>query len=176
MNNLNNKSTNKILDINKLNEIFNLKDLKESIDNYNQISTNLNLTDQSKVYDELSKLIQNGNFILETLKYHVENNLDNAELINGIANIMNSIRDTLKEFTKIYLNQIQFEQKLQIEKLRLAGRKELLDAKIKATNNLLNIQNNNQSIPLIPYTPENIIKEIIEIEKEEEKLKEKENK
>jgi len=160
------KTTKNILDVNGLNEMFNIQDSKLPIQ-----TTTIDPNNTKQIYEEMGKLVQTGNYILETLKFHVEHNLDNAELVTGVANVMNSIRDTLKEFTKIYLNQIQHEQKIELEKLKLTGKKELLETKIQAANNILNSGENSkqlndkQSIPLIPFSPENIIKEIIKAEK-----------
>lgn len=140
-----------LLDENKLNDLFNLEEKKETINN------TVNTDSVKAVYDELKKLIENGNSILETVKYVVQSNAD-PELVSSMASLISSITDTLREFTKLHLQNIKHEQQKELELIKIKAKKEMLQLKIDETKKLLQNKNGEENnTNLIAYTQEHVI-------------------
>lgn len=156
------------LDPKKLDEIFDIDNFQESV-NKTVEQDSLGNVDISQIYSELAKLVQNGNNILSTVKYMIETTPD-AEMVNSAANLMNSIRDTLKEFSKLHVAKIRHEQIKEIERIRINSKKEMLQLKIDEARKLIMAKNNKQlgpsnSMELVPFSQESIIKSIVDSEK-----------
>jgi hypothetical protein len=112
--------------------------------------------DVSRVYNELEGLISVGNQILKNAKYAVEMDPTAEGVLAGTSSMMNAIKDTVKEFTKIHLQNLKFEQQVQLEKLKQQGREKLVE--------LRKTEPEEDYEDLVPYNQENIIKEIMENE------------
>jgi len=115
------------------------------------IESNQNV-DVKRVYNELEGLISLGNGILKNAKYAVEMDPTAEGVLGGAASMINAVKDTVKEFSKIHLQNLKFEQQVQLENLKQAGREKLVALK-----------NTEEDVPenLIPFSQEDIIKEII---------------
>ena len=139
-----------LLDKDKLDNLFNLPN-----DNTNQPQQNTNV---DSVYSELKKLIENGNSALDSLKYVILSNPE-PELVDSMASLINAIKDTLKEFTKIHLQNIKHQQHKEIEEIRIKAKKEMLQLKIDETKKLLQNKNGeqNNTTNLLAYTQEHVI-------------------
>lgn len=168
------------LDSKKLAEKFNLDSFDESITDANEVlnagcnnSNTAGSLDMQQIFVELTKLVKNGNDVLENVKYILRDNPDDGELVAATATLLSAIRDTLKEFTSIYKMTLKHNQNLEIEKIRISGKRELLDTKIKETRELLSLRNKNllngtqpnQSLiegseEMVPFCQEDIIKAI----------------
>jgi hypothetical protein len=119
------------------------------------IAVNENI-EVKRVYNELENLISLGNGILKNAKYAVEMDPTAEGVLAGTASMMNAVKDTVKEFTKIHLQNLKFEQQVQLEKLKQNGREKIVE--LRKTDNEEEYEN------LVPFNQEDIIKEIMENE------------
>ncbi|HPM74236.1 MAG TPA: hypothetical protein PLA71_00775 [Saccharofermentans sp.] len=106
------------------------------------------------VYTQMAELAKTGNELLETAKYSLESQPDNAEAIAGVASLLNSVKDTLKEFSKVYLMKVRFDQQKELENLKTENKKKLLEHKISVDSE----SGSNTTKDLIPYSQEQLIK------------------
>jgi len=168
------------LDSKKLADRFNLDAFEESITDANEALSGgccsapsaAGSLDMQQIFAELTKLVKNGNDVLENVKYVLRDNPDDGELVAATAALLGAIRDTLKEFTSIYKMTLKHNQNLEIEKIKISGKRDLLDTKIKETRELLMLRNKdllNGSQPqslligseeMVPFCQEDIIKTI----------------
>lgn len=138
-----------LLDKDKLDNLFNLPD-----DNTTQPQQNTNV---DSVYSELKKLVESGNSVMDSLKYVILSNPE-PELVASMASLINVIKDTLKEFTKIHLQNIKHQQQKEIEEIKIKAKKEMLQLKIDETKKLLQNKNGEQNnTNLLAYTQEHVI-------------------
>jgi orotidine-5'-phosphate decarboxylase len=110
-----------------------------------------------RVYNELENLISLGNGILKNAKYAVEMDPTAEGVLAGTASMMNAVKDTVKEFTKIHLQNLKFEQQVQLEKLKQLGREKIIE--LRKSDDDEEFEN------LVPFNQESIIKEIMENKK-----------
>lgn len=122
----------------------------------NDDNIKLDINNPTQIYDEMAKLAQTSNEILTTTKYFLSTtNEPNSEMIIGISNVMNSLRDTLKEFTKVHNDQLVHQRKLELEKQKFEYKKELLKLKKELSEkNPIEAQTINK----VPYSQEQIMK------------------
>lgn len=170
------------LDPTKLNDVFDLDD-EPTFSEENQtlqIETSKQDTtpkiNHKKVYEELAELIKNGNDILSTTKLMIESDPD-AEMVHASAQLLSSIKDMMKEYTKLYLNEVKFDQRKEIEQMKFQAKQEELSFKLKASKALLqdrqNLQVTSQNMPnstdaeLVPYSQEQAVFDIIQQEKQQ---------
>lgn len=113
--------------------------------------------DVERVYGELSTLISTGNEIIKNAKYAVDMDPTAEGVLAGTASMMNSVKDTIKEFTKIHLQNIKFEQQMQLEKVKQEGREKLVELR-KIDADVEDLTH------LVPFNQEDIIRDIINSE------------
>lgn len=163
------------LDPNKLSDIFNMQGFEESINK--ELKDESSSIDINKVYEELTTLVKSGNEIFSTIKIVIEQNPD-PEMVTSAANLLSAIRDTLKEFTKIYTSQMRFNQVKDIELMRINSKKDQLQFKFDKMKELVLSKNapldsngakqitDGQVVQdMVPYCQERIINEIMKAEK-----------
>jgi hypothetical protein len=163
------------LDPSKLNDIFNLDSDTSILQPEEEQSSDEVELDKAKVYSELATLVKNGNDVLSTVKMMIEADPD-AEMVHGAAQMLNAIRDTLKEFTKIHMSKLKFEQQKELENLKIQGRKELTEHKFDKAKELLTQKNPKQvgydpntTEDLLPFCQEKVIEAIVQEEKKQQK-------
>lgn len=123
-------------------------------------SNNITLEHPEKIYGEIAKLAQMGNEVLTLAKYSL-NSLEtpDGETLSSVANIMNSVRDTLKEFSKLHEGQINHQRKLELERMKFEHKKELLKMKTELINPAVEANINDTNVP---FNQEQIIKLLAE--------------
>lgn len=122
------------------------------------------LSTSDKVYDELGKLVVKGKSILETLGQNIYDGTANGQMIVGTATMLNSVKDTIKEFTKIHMAHLNHMHAMEMEKLKQAHRRELAALR-SVTGTEKNVTNpETQSTQLVPFCQERIIDEIYKAE------------
>lgn len=146
------------------------KEVNEIREEGNELSTSnsaLSTVDISSIYNNMNSLITTGNTVLDIAKYASEiapGEPGFGEVLAGTSSLINSIKDVLKEFSKIYSDKISHERKVELEKLKIEGRKEIVREKAKYNNPLGNSTIDNEE--LIEYKQGDIVSEIIKQESE----------
>lgn len=175
--------SNEILNNNSLDDIFNVQQDQSGISTSTVAPSSqigpaslapIDIKNPDQIYLELSKLIRSGNELFDNIKVYSENNPENAELVTGASNLLGNIRESLKEFTKIYQMHLKHEQQKEIEVMRYEGKKALLSQKIEAVKQLKESANSNQlpttstggEVQMLPFNQESIVAEIIKAESE----------
>ena len=148
-----------MIDTNSLNEIFNIE---SSVEKKESVQVDPNNIEQ--VYGELSKLVKSGQEVFENVKVLVENNPGDPELIGGAARMLDSIRETLKEFTRVHLIELKHKQQMEMEMIKIGGKREILNTKIQATKELQG-GTNASNVQMLAYNQEDMIKSILAAEK-----------
>jgi hypothetical protein len=118
------------------------------------------LTKVENVYQEFTDLIKTGKTVLASAAEAVRYNPD-GENLAGLSSLINTVKDTLKEFSKVHLLQVKYNQQIAIEELKAKKKLEFLKAK-----SLLEKENNKDDTPtnLIKFNQEEIIDAIVESE------------
>jgi hypothetical protein len=118
-----------IIDDEKLKSIFNM-DEDESIEPVLPTPPTevVPLTPEA-VFGELQQLIRSGNNMLSTVEHVISSEPDNPELYQGASSLLNSIKDTMKEFTKVYMEDKRHHNKMELEMLKITARENLVKQK-----------------------------------------------
>ena len=119
------------------------------------------LSTSDKVYDELGKLVAKGNSALEALYQGIHDGTANGQMITGTSTMLNSVNDTIKEFTKVHMSHLNQMHNMEMEKLRQKHRMEL--AALKGGNEKC-VNPDGQTTQLVPFCQERIIDEIYKAE------------
>ena len=162
----------KLVDKQNLEEIFNIIESEPTKPSDEELNPN----DMGSINRELARLLTTGNFILESTRQQIDCNLDNPDIINASAKLIDSLRDTLKEFSRIHYQNAKHNQSKELELIKLAGKKQLLDQKIKAMKELnpgnTGSSNTVDTIPLHSFSQEDMVRNILlEKNKQEEQKK-----
>jgi hypothetical protein len=122
---------------------FSINSLNDDYLNDNDItwSENKNIVNKSSgdsisydyVYKKIGELIDTGNASLQMLQ-SIDPDVTNPGTLGATASLLNSIRGCISEFTKIHQQYIRFQQTLQLEKIKLENKKELIKYR-RAVNN-----------------------------------------
>lgn len=111
------------------------------------------------VYSKLSNIVCNSEVTLTKVQQLITlDSAPNPELVSSAASLLNALNETLKEFTKIHLNKIKFEQAKELELLKANAKRELIEFKIKESKKASAIDVPHDTIP---YTQEDIVSTII---------------
>lgn len=113
--------------------------------------------DVNRVYGELEGLINIGNDILKNAQYAVEMDPTAEGVLGGAASMLNAVKDTVKEFTKVHLQNLKFQQQMELEKLKQQGREKLVEMR--------HGEDDEENTHLVPFNQEEIIKGIVDQEK-----------
>jgi hypothetical protein len=87
----------------------------------------------SYIYKKIGDLVDTGNASLQMLQ-SIDPDVTNPGTLGATASLLNSIRGCISEFTKIHQQYIRFQQTLQLEKIKLENKKELIKYR-RAVNN-----------------------------------------
>ena len=138
---------------------------KEFIEENNSVSKK-----EQFVENELKVLLKNASCMLAVAKDIVETTPD-AETISSASNMINSVTNLINELNRNVLVDRRFHNQAKLEQIKVDGKKDL--AKFKSqldqakapnlgTGNTINVQNNHY----VPFNQEDIVKSIMEAEKE----------
>lgn len=142
-------------DVHKVEEIaLKLKDDDEMIQQNSKV-------DVKRVYGELASLIEIGNDVLKSAKYAIDIDPTAEGVLAGASSVIHAVNDTVKEFTKIHIQNLKFEQQKQIEYIKQKGREKLVL--------LRQPTDEEKDIETVPYNQEEIIKQLNEMEKVNDK-------
>lgn len=170
----------KVLDVNNLENIFDIVQPKEELiinnniddeddeddDDYEEVETN------SYIDEELKDLINTCKEMMDAAKYLLSSAPD-AESIAAAASLVSSLAAVMGEFNKAVLMKKRFNEMTKLEKLKIRSREKL--AKLRARlstqgtqglkigdGNTFNVQQNNLNV--VPFNQEQIINSIIKEE------------
>jgi hypothetical protein len=153
----------------KLNEIFNIEDVKENVARLSlSTSVEFNPKNIKEIYKALSELIAQGQSMFDTLKALIESSaVPDPDLIESASSLMNAISSVLKEFTKIHMNYMKFEQAKEMERMKMRERRKLLKYKSKEARAMIDYKKSDGSIDItgqVKFVQEEIISRIIQSE------------
>ena len=140
-------------------EVYEIKKQIEEDKNHIEKTGNVNV---DKVYSELSELIALGSNVLKSAKYAVDMDPTAEGVLAGTASMMNAVKDTVKEFTKIHLQNIKFQQQVELEKIKQKGREKLIELRNQGK------EVDGEVIDTTPFCVEDIIEELNSYEKNQE--------
>jgi len=118
--------------------------------------------DIEKIYGELDSLVKTGGKVLNAAQYLVETTPE-SENIASTAMLLSSIKDIVREFTRLYHDKIRFDRQKELEVLKIKGREKL----IKLRHNLEGGTPIGTTEDVVGYNQEEMIKKIIELENKE---------
>lgn len=114
-------------------EITPVPGVSPQINNMVNQSTLGQTVDYSRVYSQLERLIENGNIALQVIGA-IDPDVSGVEVAAATASLMNAIKNCVAEFTKIHMQHIKFQQKLELMRINheykmteLQQRKNLID-------------------------------------------------
>lgn len=82
--------------------------------------------DQELIYNELARLISEGNVVVKNLKY-VDPNAEGT--LSGMASVLSAVRQMIADFVKIHSDYIKHKQKMELEQFKEASRLRLMEKK-----------------------------------------------
>jgi hypothetical protein len=112
--------------------------------------------DTTRVYGELEDLILLGKDILKNAKYAIELDPTAEGAMSGVSSVISAVTDIVKEFTKIHLQHLRFQQQVELEKIKQKGREKLVELRQKNTEQDDQIEKGD----LIMYSQEQIVEVI----------------
>ena len=120
-----------IIDDDKLKSIFNMAE-DESFEPVaqQQPKQELETLTPESVFGELQQLIRSGNNMLSTIESVISSDPDNPEMYQGASSLINSVKDTMKEFTKVYMEDKRHRNKMELEMLKIQAREKLQKQKL----------------------------------------------
>lgn len=139
-------------------EIHQPKEIMKKIKQSNKMIQQNKDVDVDKVYGELASLISIGNDILKSAKYAVEVDPTAEGILAGTASMLNAIKDTVKEFSKIHMQNLRFNQQIELEKIKQRGKEKLL--KMRGTD-----EAETDTMELVPFNQEDVIANLISEQK-----------
>jgi hypothetical protein len=161
----------KIVDVNSLNSIFELDDLEkpesELIDIEDEgfeIDIEDPKTEEDFVDTELKQLLKKSNEMMDAAKYLVTSTPD-SEAIAAASSMINSISNIISEFNRAIIFNKRQKFQMDLEKLKFINREKLTKIKARAAlqikDSTINVQNNLIEGGRVPFSQEDIVKEII---------------
>lgn len=173
-----------ILDKDKLNSIFNLPDNMKVTEDL-ELDDDMNVIDidaqkiestmssskkkiecDQDIYDRLNELIQSGNELFDSVKMIIQDNPD-GEMLSGASSLINSIKDIMKEFTKLHNMKMKFEQQKELEMIKARLKQDQILLKSQETQKLIAKKLNmgsgsgtldNSPVDMVSYCQEEVIK------------------
>ena len=112
--------------------------------------------DVGLVYEELGDLIITSKEILGEARLILVNDTT-GESIAGVARMIDTIRQLVKEFSTVHTQNLKFEQQKEMEQIKHDNRERLLYLR----NPELNPSDDDEVDTLIPFSQEDVIRKII---------------
>lgn len=97
-------------------EITPVPGVSPQINNMVNQSNSGQTVDYSRVYAQLERLIENGNIALQVIGA-IDPDVSGVEVATATASLMNAIKNCVAEFTKIHMQHIKFQQKLELMRI-----------------------------------------------------------
>ena len=175
-------SKNKVLDVDNLNEIFEIPKI-DSVDEIIELEplsgeilddippNNAHNNDQSIsnkenfVEIQLKDLLKTSNEMMDAAKYLI-NSCPDAETIDSASSMIDSIAKIIAEFNRTIMLGKRFQLQTELEKVKIDARANLIRLRASIQNdpklimgdgNTINIQQNN----LVPFNQESIVRQLI---------------
>ena len=152
-----------LLDENKIKELLGITDDDLSADSGTVIDTPDSLRKDKiltseMVFEDLTILIQNGNNILATIQHVLDSTPDNSDMFKNASLIMTTIKDTMKEFTNVYMEDKKHQNRMELEQMKIDARLHLMKEKA----NMGAISAESTQSQGVSYSQEDLIKNLIE--------------
>ena len=130
----------------------------------NRPPTSNGMSTADEVYSELNTLISNGSDIMATLQSVILASPNNPELYSGASSLMTSIKDTMKEFTKIHFEGLKHSNQMEIEQMKIDARRELhmLRSDGQTIDGVVT-----PNSATVSYSQEQLVRDLIAAEREE---------
>ena len=117
------------------------------------------IADAEKIYSEMAKLVESGNKILRAAEYAVEADPSAEGVLAGAASVLNAVKETVGQFTKLHSQHLRHKQQIELENLKQKNRMEIMKSRM-SMESLDPMQGNiNQTTAsLVPCTQEEIVR------------------
>ena len=120
------------------------------------------------IYNQLSELINTGNEILGNVQYLINNNsIIDPEMVASAASLINSISGMVKEFNKIHMQHVKFEQAKEFELMKAKERRKILKYKVNEAKKLMGKEDAKDITGTISYCQEDVINTIVQSEQKQ---------
>lgn len=112
--------------------------------------------DYQRVYSQLQRLIEQGNFALQVISA-IQPDASSTQVATATASLMNAIRGCVAEFTKIHSQHIRYQQSL--ETMRIKHEYRIKEMQLRSTlyNKNKEETQNTEEISMIPWQTESIL-------------------
>ena len=151
-----------VVDQNGLDELFNLTDSIDKPQESVVAPTSPPLppikNDKELISAEYKLLMQTANSILDKAHFLVSSSTDD-KTVNAAANVINAVTNLISQSSKSISSQIRFEQLKELEMLKTANKKQLIEHKAKQLPSKTNINiNGDINVPTMPFIQEQIVR------------------
>lgn len=82
--------------------------------------------DPGRVYEEYAELIKMGKGVFQQVQYIMAAAPPDGEVIASAASMITSIKDVLREFSKLHTESVKYQRTVEMEKLKQENREKLL--------------------------------------------------
>ena len=122
----------------------------------------------TNIYNQLSELINTGNEILGNVQYLINNNsIIDPEMVASAASLLNAISAMVREFNKIHMQHVKFEQMKEFEQMKAKERRRILKYKVKEAKKLMGKEDTKDITGTISYCQEDVINTIVQSEQKQ---------
>ena len=122
-------------------------------------------SDPRKTYSHIEEALSTGLEILANAKMLVESAPD-ADGLSAAASVMSSVQSLFREFTSIWHKQMNYQNAVNLEAIKLQNKKELESHKMKLKLDYYNATNTNADISekkeQVPFNTKNFIEAFID--------------
>lgn len=112
--------------------------------------------DYQRVYSQLQRLIEQGNFALQVISA-IQPDASSTQVATATASLMNAIRGCVAEFTKIHSQHIRYQQNLQTMRIKHEYRIKEMQLRSTLYNKNKEETQNTEEISMIPWQTESIL-------------------
>lgn len=112
--------------------------------------------DYQRVYSQLQRLIEQGNFALQVISA-IQPDASSTQVATATASLMNAIRGCVAEFTKIHSQHIRYQQNLQTMRIKHEYRIKEMQLRSTLYNKNKEETQNTEEISMIPWQTELIL-------------------
>lgn len=131
-----------------------------------------------QIYKALSELIAKGQSVFDTLSVLIaSSSVPDPDLIASASALMNAIKDSLREFAKIHMHYVKFEQTKELEQMKMTERRKLLQYRTREARRLLEMKKNSGEkdiTDMVTFCQEDVVNAIVASEKNHKMLSDNE--
>lgn len=144
-----------------------INDLKLQQEKVSSDETQLGFLDSDprKTYSHIEEALSTGLEILANAKMLVESAPD-ADGLSAAASVMSSVQSLFREFTSIWQKQMNYQNAINLEAIKLQNKKELESHRMKLKLDFYNATNTNADISekkeQVPFNTKNFIEAFID--------------